>query len=181
MYWTLLLQSFCLFAEQSVQFIFCLRFWTFLFLPEQFLRYRSFRHFYAACLYLGLCMKFLKQFTIILIVSFIGETLNHLIPLPVPASIYGLVIMFACLKFKIFKLSAVQETGDFLLDIMPLLFVPPSVGFISAIPLMKKYGIQFTVIAVFSTFIVMVVTGLVTQFLMKIMSKKDSEKEGKEK
>ena len=64
---------------------------------------------------------------------------------------------------------------------MPLLFVPPSVGFISAIPLMKKYGIQFTVIAVFSTFIVMVVTGLVTQFLMKIMSKKDSEKEGKEK
>ena len=47
-------------------------------------------------------MKFLKQFTIILIVSFIGEILNHLIPLPVPASIYGLVIMFACLKFKIF-------------------------------------------------------------------------------
>ena len=40
-------------------------------------------------------MRYLKQFTIILFVSFLGETLHYLIPLPVPASIYGLLLMLA--------------------------------------------------------------------------------------
>ncbi|RAZ95809.1 CidA/LrgA family protein, partial [Klebsiella oxytoca] len=42
-------------------------------------------------------MKYLKQFLIILVISFIGEVLKALLPLPVPASIYGMVILFVCL------------------------------------------------------------------------------------
>ncbi len=59
-------------------------------------------------------MKYIKQFTIILVVSFIGELLNYLIPLPVPASIYGLVIMLICLLTGVIPLRhAVRDTGVF--------------------------------------------------------------------
>ena len=60
-------------------------------------------------------MKYAFQFALIISISFIGEILNMLIPLPVPASIYGLVILFFCLELKIIKLHQVKEAGDFLL------------------------------------------------------------------
>lgn len=50
-------------------------------------------------------MKYVKEFGIILIVSLVGELLNYFLPLPVPASIYGLVLMFLCLMLGVIKLS----------------------------------------------------------------------------
>ena len=38
-------------------------------------------------------MKYLKQFGIILTISFIGEILYRVIPLPIPAGIYGIIAM----------------------------------------------------------------------------------------
>ena len=64
-------------------------------------------------------MKYVKQFLIILLISFIGEGLNYLIPAPVPASIYGMVILFVCLCTKVVKLDDVKDTGMFLIEIMP--------------------------------------------------------------
>lgn len=122
-------------------------------------------------------MKFVLQFAIIITVSFAGEILNHVIPLPVPASIYGLVLMFCCLKFKIFPLDSVKETSGFFNGIMPVLFVPSSVGFINALPLMKKYGIQFFLIAVITTIVVMVVTGRTSQFIIRHSKNKSPETE----
>ena len=55
-------------------------------------------------------MKYLKQFGIILVLSFIGELLNHVLPLPVPSSIYGIILMFICLKTGLIPLEEVDET-----------------------------------------------------------------------
>ena len=54
-------------------------------------------------------MKLLKQFLIILFVSFLGEILNYLIPLPIPASIYGILIMFLALELHIIPLSCMEH------------------------------------------------------------------------
>ncbi|MBS7242379.1 MAG: CidA/LrgA family protein [Treponema sp.] len=119
-------------------------------------------------------MNYVKQFCIILAFSFTGEVLNRLIPLPVPASIYGLVLLFLTLEFKIIKVEHIKEVSKFLLGIMSIFFVPSSVGFINALPLMKKYGIQFALIGIVSTFIVFGVTGRITQQLMKIRNRNNS-------
>lgn len=118
-------------------------------------------------------MNYVKQFCIILAFSFAGEILNRLIPLPVPASIYGLVLMFLALEFKIIKVEHINEVSKFLLGIMSIFFVPSSVGIINALPLMKKYGIQFAIIGIASTVIVFGITGQVTQLLMKIRDRKN--------
>ena len=119
-------------------------------------------------------MNYVKQFCIILAFSSTGEVLNRLIPLPVPASIYGLVLLFLALEFKIIKVEHIKEVSKFLLGIMSIFFVPSSVGFINALPLMKKYGIQFALIGIVSTFIVFGVTGRITQQLMKIRNRNNS-------
>ena len=113
-------------------------------------------------------MKYLKQVSILFAFTFISEILNRIIPLPIPASIYGLVFLFLCLEFKIIKIDQMKDTADFLRAILPIMFVPSSVGFIKALPLMKKYGIQFLIIGVSTTFLVMIVSGLITQLILRI-------------
>lgn len=69
-------------------------------------------------------MKYIKQFFIILLISFLGEALHALLPLPIPASIYGIVLLFAALSLKIIPVSAVKDVSTFLLEIMPCCSFP---------------------------------------------------------
>ena len=112
-------------------------------------------------------MKFITQFGIILAISFIGEILNRTIPLPIPASIYGMTILFTALCTGVIKLSAVKETGKLLITMMPLMFIPPAVGLIESWDVMQEFIIAIIVISVISTVLVMAATGHITQFIMK--------------
>ena len=76
----------------------------------------------------GNTVKFIRQFLIIILISFAGELLHAILPLPVPASIYGLLILLAGLQTKVIPLKAVDEAGGFLIEIMPMLFIPAGVG-----------------------------------------------------
>ena len=124
-------------------------------------------------------MKYIKQFTILVIVCFIGEILHRLIPLPVPANIYGLVLMFCALHFKLMPLSAVEETSDFILGIMPLLFIPSTVGLILAWDILKVHWLQFLIIGILGTIVVFFVAGHVTQLVIRISRRYKNKKEAK--
>lgn len=121
-------------------------------------------------------MKYLKQFGIILALSFIGEFLNDLLPLPIPASIYGIILMFLCLKTKFIPLSAVEETARFLIEAMPLMFIPAAVGLLESWDIIKGVWIQYISITVISTVIVMIVAGHVTQAVINPAPKIASDK-----
>ena len=77
-------------------------------------------------------MKYVRQLLIILFVSFFGELLKYIIPLSIPASIYGMVLLFLALELKILKVSDIKETSNFLIEIMPLMFVPAGVGLLDS-------------------------------------------------
>ena len=118
-------------------------------------------------------MKYIFQLGIILFVSFIGEILNMIIPLPIPASIYGLVIMLILLVTKIIKLEQVKETGDFLVAIMPVMFIQPATGLLVIWGDIKELLFPLLFITMITTIIVMVVTGRVTQFIIRRKRKED--------
>ena len=69
-------------------------------------------------------MKFVRQFMIILLFSFLGELLKYVLPFPVPASIYGMVLLFIALETRLLPLAAVKDAGKFMIEIMPLMFIP---------------------------------------------------------
>ena len=124
-------------------------------------------------------MKYLKQFGIILTISFVGELCNYLIPLPIPASIYGLVILFVGLSTKWIPLDSVKETGKFLIEIMPIMFIPAAVGLIDAWGILKPVCIPVIAITLLTTIIVMGVTGRITQFVIR-KGRQKGDKEVKE-
>jgi len=121
-------------------------------------------------------MKFVKQFAIFVTICFIGEVLHKIIPLPVPASIYGLVLMFCALKFKIMPLQEVEVFSDFLLEIMPLLFIPSTVGLIVAWPIIKKHWLPILIITLLGTTFIFFVVGHVTQFFAKLAHSRNKQK-----
>ncbi len=112
-------------------------------------------------------MKYLIQFTIILIITFLGEILHRFIPLPIPASIYGLVIMLISLSTGIIKLEQVSSAGNFMLDIMPVMFIPSAVGLITIWSDIVHIVIPLIFIALLTTVLVMAATGKMTDFILK--------------
>lgn len=120
-------------------------------------------------------MKLVREFGIILLISFAGELLNMLLPLPVPASIYGLVIMLVCLCSGVIKLDQIESTCRFLIEIMPLMFIPAGVGLLDAWGVLKPVLVPVAVITVVSTVVVIAVAGRVTQAIQRRSGKKESE------
>ncbi|MCI6432911.1 MAG: CidA/LrgA family protein [Oliverpabstia sp.] len=120
-------------------------------------------------------MKYVRQFAIILLFSFLGEILHVIIPLSIPASVYGLVLLLAALCIKIVKVEQVQEGAGFLIEIMPVMFIPAAVGLLTSWELLKPICIPVIVITVVTTVIVMVSTGMVTQGIIRKERKKEEQ------
>lgn len=118
-------------------------------------------------------MKYVKQFGIIMFITCIGEVLKYLLPLPIPASIYGLCLMLAGLLTGMIKLESVKETGLFLVEIMPLMFIPAAVGLIDSWNQLWNILLPVAIITVISTVLVMVVSGKVTDKLVHLGEKED--------
>ena len=122
-------------------------------------------------------MKTLGQIVIILLVSFAGELLNYCLPLPIPASIYGIVILFCLLEFKVIPLRAVKETGDFLVSIMQLMFIPAAVGLLETWDVIAPNWLPYILITLISTFVVMFFSGRVTQAVIRLGRVKEERHE----
>lgn len=112
-------------------------------------------------------MKYIKQLLIILSISFVGEVLKMLLPLPIPASIYGMVILFLLLITGILKLESVKETGKLLIEAMPVMFIPAGVGLISTWNVLSPLIVQVIVITVLTLIAVMVFSGRITQSVIR--------------
>ncbi len=115
----------------------------------------------------GVPMKYIRQFFIIIAVTFAGELLSRLIPVPVPAGIYGLLILFFGLLTGLIPYEAVKETGKFLVEIMQVMFIPATVGLLKVWGIVKDSLLSYAVILVVTTFLVMAASGLVTQAVIR--------------
>lgn len=120
-------------------------------------------------------MKYLKQLMIIMAVSFAGELLNRLLPLPVPGSVYGLVLMFLCLLTRLIRLEQVEDVGEFLIKLMPVLFIGPGVSLITVMGGLADKLIPILAVCIISTIVVMVVTGLTAQAVLRRTERRRKE------
>lgn len=122
-------------------------------------------------------MKYMKQIGVIATIAFIAELLYFLIPLPIPASVYGMAILFFSLCFGIIKIEMVEEVADWLLSIMPIFFIASTVGLIEAFENIKGKVIPLVIICIISTVVVTSVTSLTAQGIIRLRK----EKKGGEK
>lgn len=109
----------------------------------------------------------------ILAILFIGEILKYFLPLPIPASIYGMMILFIGLLTGIIPLEAVKDVGKFLIEIMPVMFIPAGVGLMSSWVNLKPVLLPVSIITVVSIVTVMIATGRTSQWIIRRGKKKE--------
>lgn len=119
-------------------------------------------------------MKYLKQLLIILAFSLTGEALQALIPLPIPAAIYGLVLLLTALCAGALRPRAISDTAHFLIGIMPILFVAPAVNILKNWGVIAPNLVPICIITLVSTFVVFIISGLVTAGLLKKGGEEDA-------
>ena len=97
-----------------------------------------------------------------------------MLPLPVPASVYGLVLLLLALNFRLIKLEDVKEVGTYLTGIFPLLFVPAAAGVMELWAEMGSMLLPIVIAIIPVTVLVLVTSGHTTQALTR---RKQSKKE----
>ena len=117
-------------------------------------------------------MKFLRQIGRIGLFSFLGEVCRALIPFPIPASIYGMVLMLAALSLKIVKVEQVKDAGSFLVSFLPVLFIAPTVNLISCWDYIKNDLVVLILIIAVTAVLTFAVSGWVAQLVSKKMGGK---------
>ena len=111
-------------------------------------------------------MKYARQFMIISAVTCVGEVIRYAVALPVPDSIYGLLLMLILLRLKLIKLEQVKETGLFLVEIMPVMFIPAAVGILESWELLSGMLLPACAAVFVTTSLVMLATGKTTDFFI---------------
>lgn len=111
-------------------------------------------------------MKYLTQFLRILAFTLVGELLQRLVPLPIPASVYGLVLLFGALNTGLVKLEQVKDAGGFLISILPILFVSPAVGILDNWEAIRGALIPILALTLLSTVLTFGIAGRATQAMM---------------
>ena len=112
-------------------------------------------------------MKYLRQALIIAVITFAAEIVKYLLPLPIPVSIYGLAMLFFLLKSGLLPLEQIQDVGNLLLELMPLLLVPASVSFVTALDTVQAMLLPVLIMGFLGTLLVMAVTGLAAQRIIR--------------
>ncbi|MCL2058483.1 MAG: CidA/LrgA family protein [Oscillospiraceae bacterium] len=112
-------------------------------------------------------MAYIKQFGIILGVTFVAEIIRFLVPLPIPAGVYGLVLMLVALKTGLIKLEWVKDAGLFLVGLLQLMFIPAAVGLIDSYAGFSDILPQSILAVLVSTTLVIAATGVVVQRALK--------------
>ena len=122
-------------------------------------------------------MLMLFVFACIAAFCFSGEICHVVLPLPIPASIYGIALLFTALQLRVVKVSDIAETSAFLIEIMPIMFIPAAVGLLKSWDVVKDSLAAYVAVTVVSTFVVMYAAGVVTQIIIRRGKRREGEQD----
>lgn len=112
-------------------------------------------------------MKLIRQFAVLTVICFLGELLKKVLHLSIPGNVIGMIILLACLCTGIIKLEAIEDISKFLLDHLAFFFLPAGVGLLTCMGILQNCWQYVLIIALISTIVVMVVTGITVQLFKR--------------
>ncbi|MBT2574148.1 antiholin-like murein hydrolase modulator LrgA [Bacillus sp. ISL-51] len=115
---------------------------------------------------------FLTQAFIFAVIMLISNGIAAIVPIPIPASVVGLVLLFVLLCLKVIKLEQVETLGTSLTSLIGFLFVPSGISVMNSLGVMQQYGVQIALVILLATIILLGVTGLFSQFILSVSKKR---------
>lgn len=113
-------------------------------------------------------LKVMGHIAVLILFYLIGSWIQELFHLFIPGSIIGMLLLFVTLLTKKVNVTWVNEGADFLIRHLALLFVPVTVGIIQYLDLFAGKSFFLIPIALCSTLLVMVCSGMVSQYIVRL-------------
>ena len=107
----------------------------------------------------------IRGLALLLSFQLLGELIVRGLDWPVPGNVVGMSLLLAALMMGMVPLEWVTEAAELLLTHMALLFVPAGVGVMLYFELIGREWLPILAATAGSTFVVMAVTGHLTQRL----------------
>ncbi len=120
--------------------------------------------------------SFLQQAFIFALIMLIANGLTKIMPISVPASVIGMILLFVGLCTKIIKLEQVEDLSNSLSRVITFLFVPSGISLINSLDIMKQYGFQILFVILVATLALLASTGWTGAFLLHIKDNRTTEK-----
>ncbi|MEW7311635.1 CidA/LrgA family protein [Buttiauxella gaviniae] len=101
--------------------------------------------------------QYLRSFVLIYICLYAGIAIASLLPITIPGSIIGMLILFILLSLQILPAKWVKPSCHLMIRYMALLFVPIGVGVMQYVDVIKQQFGPVVVSCFISTLVVLVV------------------------
>ncbi|MEC2286772.1 antiholin-like murein hydrolase modulator LrgA [Bacillus velezensis] len=115
---------------------------------------------------------FLTQAFIFAVIMLISNGIAAIVPIPIPASVVGLVLLFVLLCLKVIKLEQVETLGTSLTSLIGFLFVPSGISVMNSLGVMQQYGVHIALVILLATIILLGATGLFSQLILSVSQKR---------
>ncbi|MCY9033375.1 antiholin-like murein hydrolase modulator LrgA [Bacillus inaquosorum] len=124
---------------------------------------------------------FLTQAFIFAVIMLVSNMIATIVPIPIPASVVGLVLLFLLLCLKVIKLEQVETLGSSLTSLIGFLFVPSGISVMNSLGVMQQYGLQIVLVILLATIILLGATGLFSQLILSLSGKRKTATDVKTK
>ncbi|MGQ9008957.1 antiholin-like murein hydrolase modulator LrgA [Bacillus stercoris] len=118
---------------------------------------------------------FLTQAFIFAVIMLVSNMIAAIVPIPIPASVVGLVLLFLLLCLKVIKLEQVETLGTSLTSLIGFLFVPSGISVMNSLGVMQQYGLQIVLVILLATIILLGATGLFSQLILSLGGKRAAD------
>lgn len=118
-------------------------------------------------------MKIIKQAGIIFTVCWLSIMIQYFLPLPIPASVIGLILLLLCLLTGLIKIRHIQEIADFLLSNMAFFFIPAGVGMMNYFDILKENWFVLLIVCILSALLTFAVTAYSIRLTLKLMNRRN--------
>lgn len=119
--------------------------------------------------------NFFHQVIVISVILLISKIIESFMPIPMPASVIGLVLLFICLCTGIIKLGQVEKLGTTLTDNIGLLFVPAGISVVKSLGLISEHPFLIIGLIFISTLLLLLCTGFFSQMIVMTTERKVRE------
>ena len=107
-----------------------------------------------------------QQALTLAVILLISKIIESFIPIPMPASVIGLVLLFIALCTGIVKLGQVESVGTALTNNISFLFVPAGISVINSLPILSQSPVLIILLIIISTILLLISTGFASQLLV---------------
>ena len=114
--------------------------------------------------------QLVRSFAILYLMLYSGEWIAHIIPMGVPGSIWGLLLLFLGLTTQLIKVDWILMGASLLIRYMAILFVPVSVGIIKYSDLLISQANALLIPNIVSTCVTLVLLGFLSDYLFSLSS-----------